>query len=223
MYILHTAVPAFGTRTASPFACKALSLMALSRLPFERRDVNPNAGPRKKIPYLTTPEGTVITDSHNIETHLRAHLPFGHTARDIAIRRISEEHLYFAQVHFRWSHHANEVRDAFFAAVPGLMRPLVFALVNRQVRGSLYGQGFGRRPTSEMLATVNDDLDALEHLLDARPFFGGDALSAADVSVHGLLEQLVPTTLEDPLIQAVRARHGLVALHRRVEDAIYGS
>jgi glutathione S-transferase len=224
-YLLNGAMPAWGAKSSSPFAMKAESLLRLAGVGFERVDVMPTKGPRKKVPFVVTPDGETIADSWNIRRHLEARegLRLAAAPCETALRRLVEESLYFAQMHFRWAHHRDEVRETFFGAVPWPARRLVFALVHRSVEAATWGQGFGRRPEAEMLEVVADDLDALEEALADRPYFGGDALSALDVSVHGILEQLVPVTLEDPLTEAVRARARLVAVHGRIDEAIYGA
>lgn len=221
---LHSAKSAFGVPCASPFATKAESFLRLSGVPYTREDVSPVTGPRKKIPYLTLLDGRVVSDSRNIEEYLRraGQLELAPCALDTLVRRLVEEHLYFAQVYYRWTHHPDRVRDELFAEVPPGLRHIVFAMVRRQVRRDLWGQGIGRRPEAEILALVEEDLSALECALDDRPFFGGDALSSADCAAHGLLDQLLACDLSDDLTRAVRQRERLVAYHRRVNDVVRG-
>ncbi|HJK99182.1 MAG TPA: SDR family oxidoreductase, partial [Polyangiaceae bacterium LLY-WYZ-14_1] len=140
---------------------------------------------------------------------------------DLLVRRLVEEHLYWIQVAFRWNHHPEAVRDAFFAPVPRAFRGLVFGLVRKQVRAALHAQGTGRRPEDEQLALAREDLTTLETVLGTRRFFGGDEPSVADASVHGLTSQLLATHLDDPLTQLAGTFSGLVAHHRRVEAAVY--
>lgn len=223
MYTLSSAKAAFGTRCASPFATKAETLLRLAGVAYTRRDVNPMTGPRKKVPYLLTPDGEVITDSWNIQRHLEHHegLVLAPLPLEVPLRRTIEEHLYFAQMHMRWTHHPAAVHRAFFGELPWPVSWLVFTLVRRQVRSALWGQGMGRRPEREILDLVALDLDAIEAALGDGPLLGGDRPSSVDVSLHGLLEQLVPCTLDDALVRAVRARPRLVALHRHMTALCY--
>ena len=221
-YVLHIAPPAFGVPNASPFATKAHSLLQLAGVPFTAAPANPTAGPRNKIPFLTCPDGRVIADTRNIRRHLEQHanLKLAASPSDTLVRRLVEDSLYWAVVYFRWQHHAAEIRDGFFAEVPSLLRPLVFGLVRRQVLRTLWGQGLGRRPEAEILDVVEEDLDALEHAMGDGPFLGGDAICEADLSVHGLLDQILPSVFDDPLTRAVRARPGLVDYHQRVDARV---
>jgi len=218
MYTLYAAVPAFGAQCASPFALKALSLLTLAGVDFTREDVNPITGPRKKLPYLRTPDGQVITDTWNIHRHLEAHagLELAPFPLDHLVRRTVEEHVYFAQVHFRWTHHGRAVREAFFADVPWPVRGVVYALARRSVRSALWGQGMGRRPDAEILDIVAEDLDAVVAALDGRATFGRGGLSMADICVHAMMDQLVPSIFDDPLIRLVRSYGPLVQHYRHV-------
>jgi len=221
--ILHSTPTALGVRNASPFCLKAETLLRLAGVAFEKRVSDPRSGPRQKLPYLELPDGSVIADSRNIQRHLeeRGLLRLVPGPDDLLVRRLVEDHLYWIQVAFRWNHHPEAVRDAFFAPVPRAFRGLVFGLVRKQVRAALHAQGTGRRPEDEQLALAREDLTTLETVLGTRRFFGGDEPSVADASVHGLTSQLLATHLDDPLTQLAGTFSGLVAHHRRVEAAVY--
>lgn len=222
---LYSAKPAFGVRCASPFATKAESMLRLSGVDYERVDVSPMTGPRKKLPYLQLEDGTVISDSRNIQRHLEEHhhLHLSSCAYDTATLRLVEEHLYWVQVYFRWTHHPDRVHDELFDDVPWPLRALVFAMVRRQVRRDLWGQGLGRRPESEILELAQEDLRALEQAIGDGRFLGGEELSAADCAAHGLLDQVLSADLDDAFAGCVRERPVFVRYHQRVNDAIWGA
>ncbi len=221
-YVLHVAPPAFGVPNASPFATKAESLLRLSGLRFESVPTNPTTGPRKKIPFLVCPDGEVIADTQNIYAYLvaQAGLDLPALPQHTPVRRLVEEHLYWVQVAFRWEHHPDQVRDQLFGEIPQPVRSLVFAWVRRQVRRDLWGQGLGRRPAAEILELVEQDLDALEVALGDRACFGGDRPCLTDLSVHGLMDQILPSTLDDGFAQAVRRRAPMAAHHQRVDRLV---
>lgn len=73
-----------------------------------------------------------------------------------------------------------------------------------------------------MLAIIEEDLDALEYALDGKAFFGGVSASSADIAAHALLDQLLPTSFDDPFATAIRRRATLASLHERVEHLVYG-
>lgn len=219
----HTAPAALGTRSASPFCLKVEALLRLAEVPFESVLSSPVQGPRKKLPWIVTADGRTIPDSRCILAHLRAEHGLTLPEGPIAARRLVEDHLYWSQVLFRWEHHAAEVREALFADVPAPVRPIVFAMVRRQVRRDLWGHGLSRRPMDEILELVDEDLEGLEEALGEGPYLGGDAISVTDLSAYGLLHQLLRAPWEDALTDRVRARVPLVALHDRVDEALFGA
>jgi glutathione S-transferase len=224
MYTLYSAQPAFGVRSASPYATQAESLLRLAGVPYERVDVLPTKGPRGKVPFLKRPDGRIVSDTRNIRAELVAHgLSLAPSRHETPVRRVIEDSLYWAQMHFRWAYHPDEVRAEFFGGVPAPLRGLVFGNVRRQVTRTLWLQGFGRRPEAEQLAIVGEDLDALEAALGTDPLLGGERLAAVDLSAHGLLGQILGARFDDPLTRAVRARPALVAYHRRVEELVWPS
>lgn len=221
--ILHSATPAFGARSGSPFATKAESLCRLAGAKFTRVDARPDQGPRGKLPFMTLTGGEVVSDSANILQHLEGQgFAISRSAHDVLVRRLVEEHLYFAILRFRWTYQLAAVEDAFFSELPWPLRPLVVRRVKKQVKAALHGQGIGRRPESETLKVVREDLEAVRGALGDHRYLGGESLSLADVSVHAILDQVINTSLDDPLITTVRGDDGLRHYHHRVDDAIYG-
>jgi len=223
-YVLHSVPAAFGVRNASPFSLKAETLLRMAGVDYERRDATPNQGPRRKLPFLTTPEGDTISDSRNILVHLQreARLSLPSAEHDVAVRRLAEEHLYWSITYFRWVHHTAEMQRALFGTVPGLFRGLVFGMVRRKVLRQLHAQGTGRRPETEILELALEDLEALDGLLEEAPFFGGDRIATADVVVHATTSQL-DGDLVDPLTEAFRDFPRLVAHQDRVERSVHTS
>ncbi len=221
-YILHSSPAAFGVRNASPFSLKAESLLRLAGVDYQRVDAQPVKGPRQKLPWLVTPDGETISDSRNILLHLQRaeglDLPLA--AHDVAVRRVAEEHLYFAAGYFRWTHHPDAVKRAFLGAVPAPLRGLVFGMVRRSVLKQFHAQGIGRRPESEILELAAEDLSALDGLLGEGPYYGGEELTVADVVVHAICSQL-DGDLVDPLTELYRTFPGLVAHQARVERRAY--
>jgi glutathione S-transferase len=203
--ILETAPPAFGIDSPSPFCLKAELLLEMSGLPHERRPSDPRKGPRGKIPFLHDGD-RVIPDSRLIQRHLEeAHgvdfdgaLTRAERARATAIRRLVEEHLYWAQVYFRWERHPDAVRRAFFGSLPGPLSHLVFAGVRRSVRGALRGHGLGRMTEAEVVLLATEDLTALATLVEG-PFVFGDRLTSIDATVAGLVVNLLAPELPGPL------------------------
>lgn len=221
--VLHSATPAFGARAGSPFATKAESLFVLAGVPYERLDTRPDLGPRGKLPFLTLPDGSTMSDSWNIQKWLEGRgLQLADSPVDTLVCRLIEEHLYFAILRFRWTYQLDAVETSFFGSIPWPIRPLVMRRVRAQVRATLHGQGIGRRPEDEVLKLVLEDLEALKNALGDAPHFGQGGLSIADVAAHGILNQVMNTKLDDPLIRQIKGDAKLSRYHDRVDAMIYG-
>src|SRR6478609_8917732 len=112
MITLHQFGPAFSLRTASPFGLKLEAYMKLAGIPYrvENFDGNPSKAPKGKIPFITDDDGRKLGDSaliiqHLIAKHgdkLDAHLTPAERAVGHALRRMTEEALYFAVLYSRW-------------------------------------------------------------------------------------------------------------------------
>ncbi len=222
MLKLHGTAPAFGVRNPSPYCLKAETLLKLSGVPYEKVADQPMNGPRKKVPFLERGD-EVIADSANIAKMLidegKLDLPEGPC--DALVLRTIEEHLAFFAVHFRFTYSPDELKAAYFAEVPAMLRSFVFNKVHKSVKSNLFAQGAGRRPEEEMLRLARADFAALTRLLDDKPFFAGTRPGVADASAHGLFTQFL-SDLSDPLSDLFQEHEALVRYHSRVERFVYG-
>lgn len=224
MLTLYTIAPAFGQASGSAFSIKAMYLLNMSGLPWQRENVaDPRKYPNGKLPALQTDEG-LIGDSDNIRAYLEAQgtdfdkgLSNEDKASSRAFIRMAEEHLYFHGMADRW---ANEevwphVRDLYFQMIPGLLRPFITRSIRRDVLKGLHGQGVGRFNEADRLARAEHDLTAIATRLATRDYLFGDEPSAADASVAPMLACLtaepVPTLMskrisDDPLLMGYMTR-----------------
>src|SRR6266700_6936043 len=95
-----------------------------------------------------------------------------------------EDNLYWAIVHTRWMDEANFARgpSTFFSGVPAPARPIVKAMVRRQVRNYLWSQGLGRHASVEILAIAAKDIESLAAILGEKPYLMGQKPSGGDAS-----------------------------------------
>lgn len=225
MLKLMTAPPAFGIDCPSPFCMKADVLLQMSGMAFVREASDPRMGPKKKLPVLHDGEA-IISDTFFIQRHLEeAHgarygrgLDEGRRARTQLLSSTLEEHLYWAQVRFRWDDHPIAVRDGLFGGVPAVVRPFVFNMVRKQVRQALWGQGLGRHRRDEVLALTEAPLRAVEHELGHDPFLGGEAPVPADGFLYGLITNILAPALPSPLADQVRGFPNLLAHSQRMAE-----
>src|SRR5215510_15781373 len=157
MITLYTFGPRFTLPDPSPFVTKAEVLLKMAGVPY-RTDTNGfNKAPKGKLPYIDD-DGERIADSTFIRWHLERKygidLDRGLSAEQRAIgwafEKMAEDQLYWTLVHARWVDDANFARGPkrFFRKVPAPARPVVVALIRRNVRGRLDAHGMGALPAT---------------------------------------------------------------------------
>ncbi len=196
MITLYTFGPAWGLPDPSPFVVKAAMLLKLSGLAFEQAPADVRKAPRGKLPYIRDGE-EIIADSTLIRFHLerRYHIDFGsgltEEQRGVAwaVEKMCEDHLYWLMVHARWIDPANFERGpaSFFNAVPALARPLVRALVRRQIRRALHAQGVGRYTGAERILLADRAFASISAILGQKPYLMGGNPCGADATVFSFV------------------------------------
>lgn len=187
--------PVFGLPSPSPFCLKLETWLRMAGVDYEARALKgPPKSETKKAPYLERADGSLLADSSIIIRTLadeRSIDPWqgvdgAERARGIAITRLVEESLYFALLHERWIPRGNRAiaRDAYFGAVPGMLRKTITNQIAKSVEKSCHGQGFGRLSAAEQRRKAIADLDALELLIGDDDHVLGPA-TPVDASVYG--------------------------------------
>lgn len=228
MITLHQFGPAFTLRTASPFGLKLEAFMRLAGIPYRVENFagNPSKAPKGKIPYITDDDGREMGDSALIIEHLvakhgdklDAHLTSAERAAGHALRRMTEEGLYFAILYSRWIDDAGfaVLAPVFFGTIPAPLRAVVGMLVRRNTRKTLQAQGTGRHTREQIYAMGSADLQALSDALGDKPFFLGDEPTSYDAAIYGTLHNLMQVPTGTPLTASARALPNLVAFCERV-------
>lgn len=215
MITLYGFGPAFGLPDPSPFVMKVEVLLRMAGLP-HRLDVGGlRKAPKGKLPYIDD-DGTIVADSTFIRWHIEKKYGFdfdrGLSAEQKAIawafEKLAEDHLYWAVLRDRWMDDANFAKGPrqFFATVPAPLRPLVIALVRRQVRGALRAQGFGRHSDHEIVALATRAIDSIADYLGDRPFFMGAQPTGIDATLFAFVGGTLCPHFDTPLRTAA-ARH----------------
>lgn len=222
--------PAFGLMNASPFCMKVEVFLRLAGLPYRCVDqALPMRMPKGKLPALRDGEA-LIPDSQTIIEYLQQRyasqlapaLRGPEPAADLPLRRMIEEHAYFALLWLRWIDDAGWALTAatFFGKMPTPLRAFVPALVRRKIGRDLAGQGMARHRKDEICARAAADLAALAAALGRRPHFGGAAPSALDATMYAYLANVLWVPLQSPLQAAVLALPALVAYAERMRERI---
>lgn len=196
MITLYGSGPHFGLPDPSPFVIKAEILLKLAKRPYETARMSFGKAPKGKIPYIGD-DGHILGDSTFIRFHLEtkygADLNGGYGARDLAtawaVEKMLEEHLYWVMVADRWMNDANFERGPkeFFLMAPAPIRPVVRAMVRRQVRKSLHAHGMGRHSVAEQAALAKSDIDAVSEIMGPNRYLLGERSCGADATVYAFL------------------------------------
>jgi len=218
MITLFGSGPNFGLPDASPFVTKAETLLRISKLPFEKALMSFSKAPKGKIPYIDD-DGEMLGDSTFIRWHLEKkyglNFDQGLTTEQRAIawafEKMAEDNLYWVSVHARWMDDANFKKGprVFFKAAPAAIRPLVVAMIRRQVRKSLHGQGMGRHSAKEIAALGSRSVDAIADYLAEKPFFMGTEPTGADATIFAFVISAMCPLFESPLQQAAASHDNL--------------
>jgi glutathione S-transferase len=225
---LHQFAPMFGLMNASPFCMKVEVFLRLAGLDYRCVDALPVRAPKGKLPVLRE-DGRELCDSEAIVAHLQAahgaRMPAALAApespRQLLLRRVFEEHLYFAALWFRWVEDEGARHTiGFFASLPVPVRGLVFGLVRRKMKRDLHGQGLGRHAPAAIAAKAAADLDAIAATLGEDPFFGGAEPGAIDACAYAFLANSIWAPVETPLKAHALAIPALVAYCERMEARI---
>ena len=174
---------------------------------------------------------TVVPDSEAIVAYLQsahgtrmpAAMAAPETPREHLLRRVIEESLYFAALHFRWVEDSGwAFTSQFFDGLPKPARGLVGGLVRRKMRRDLQGQGTGRHTREEIASKACADLDAIAAELGDRPFFGGDEPRAIDAVAYAFLANLLSVPVPSPMKDHAAAKPSLPAYVARMKARVGG-
>ena len=229
MLTLITYTPAFGQPSASPFCVKAMYLLNMAGVPWQRHDTNdPRKWPHAKLPAIQS-ETEMIGDSDNIRAYLEeqgADFDAGLTeiqrATSRAFIRMVEEHMYFHILLDRWADDVvwPSVRDTYFQTIPKWLRPLVTGRIRKFVLRGMESQGLGRLTAGERLDRIEPDLQAIAAHLWQGQFLFGDTPTAADASVAAMLGAMAGTPGGTALSRRMKEDLLLTRYVARVADAL---
>ena len=221
MVTLYGFGPAFGLPDLSPFVIKAELLLKLSGLPYRVEVGNLGKSPKHKLPYIDD-AGTIVPDSTLIRMHLEARhavdfdkgLSPAEKGTAWAIEKMLEDHVYWIVARERWLDDASFDRGPrryFDEKVPALIRPLVIAMVRRQVRSNLRGQGTGRFTPDETERITARAIDAAAGVLGDRDWLGGASPIGADATLLAFMTSLLCPHFDTPSRRYAERHANLVA------------
>jgi glutathione S-transferase len=215
MITLYTFGPAFGLPDPSPFVTKAELLLKMAGQPYRTDTGGFGKAPKGKLPYIED-DGVRVGDSTFIRWHLETKygidLDRGLSAEQRAVawafEKMVEDHLYWAVVDARWVDDANFRKGpaVFFQKVPAPMRPIVIALIRRQVRKSLHAHGMGRHSPDEIVRLAVRGVDSIADYLGSKPYFMGAEPTGVDATIFAFIAGVLCPHFDTP-IRAAAERH----------------
>jgi glutathione S-transferase len=230
MLTLYAFGPGFGLPDSSPFVTKAEVLLKMSGVPYRKDTTGFKKAPKGKLPYIDD-GGMLVADSTFIRMHLQRRYDIDFDAslspaeRGVAwaFEKMCEDHLYWAVVHARWM--IDENFDAgprrFFDDAPAPLRPLIVAMVRRQVRRTLWGHGLGRHSEEEIAQLAVRDLGAIADFLGEKPYLMGARPCGADATVFAFVAGCLPARFRTPIRIAAELQPNLVAYRDRMMAQYY--
>jgi glutathione S-transferase len=225
--------PPFGeTPSTSPFCIKVDCFLRMAGLPYVRRyQTIPRGAPKGKLPYIVDGQLKVADSAFIVEVlQLRHGLNLDHSldavtlAQAHAVRRMTEDSLYWALVHSRWLEERNwpTVKKSYFGSLPPVIRTVVAALGRHRMRGQLWGHGMGRHASDEIYALGKADIATLAELLGRKSFMMGEEPTLVDATVYAFLTGLAFVPVSSPLSDEVRAHTNLIDYADRMRGRYYG-
>lgn len=230
MITLHTFGPMFGLPDPSPFVTKADVLLKMSGLPFRTVIGNLRKAPKGKMPYIDD-DGVGIGDTTLIRLHLEKnygidfdqHLSPAEKGISWSVEKMLEDNLYWALLHARWVDDANFKRgpERFFDLAPALIRPVIVAMVRRQVRKNLRAHGLGRHTDAEIVMLANRSIDALAAILGDKPYLMGTKPCGADATALAFVASVLTTHFETPIRLYAEGHKNLASYRDRLMVEFY--
>ncbi len=221
----------WGLPNASPFCMKLETWFRMAGIPYVAKNVT---GPAKskggKMPYIERPDGSLMWDSSLIiETLTREHnvtLDEGLAKTDqtlgLLVQRLFEEDLYFFIIYDRWIDESGWklTSEAYFGALPLLLRALVVPMVRRQVISAARGQGISRLPPTYRDRKGIAAISAIADVLGEKQYFLGRP-SSIDAVAYGFLANLLWSPVRSAVSDSVRNHVNLVSFCNRMKETYW--
>jgi glutathione S-transferase len=230
MITLFAFGPAFGLPDPSPFVIKTQMLLRMAGVPYRTDTGGFRKAPKGKLPYIED-DGELVADSTFIRWHIErkygVDFDRGLDARERAMawafERMAEEHLYWALVDARWMDDENFARGPahFFDTAPAPLRPFIRAMVRREVRRTLHGQGTGRHTKAEIAALGERSIAAMAGFLADRSCFMSEEPTGVDATMFAFAAGLLCPLFSTPLHEEAMRHDNLKRYVQRMAARYY--
>ena len=202
----------------------------MAELKYDIREVtDPRKSPKGKLPYIRDNDTTVADSSIAIDylnktygINMDSHLSLADRAVARAFEKMLEEHLYWALIYNRWvDENWNKVRDVCFSTLPALIRSIVPALAQKNMKDALDGNGIGRHSRDEIYEMANKDLKAITDFLADKPYLMGDKPSSVDATLFAFLCNIIDVPLRSPMKDYAYKSSKLMCYNQRMGQQLF--
>lgn len=219
----------FGMPDMSPFVMKLETYLRLSNVEYEVICGDVRKAPKGKFPCLIIEDKTIPDSQFAIEA-LKAkfgdRLNEGLSEKQLANHHMArlglENHTYFMAVAYRWLREENApiMQREIFGKM-GFTGKIIFKLVQRDMRRTIYGQGILRHSWDEIDLMIKKDIEALETLIGSNDYFGGDQPCEIDAATFGFISNMIVPEMDTPFLTLGRKSERLVAYHNRISARLF--
>ena len=202
MITVYGYVPAWGLPCISPFVTKVVNYMTMAGIPHEVKPQDLGTlgtdSPTAKLPYIID-DGVQVNDSTRIIQYLKDkygdklddHLSEVDKAVGLAFQRMVEEYTYWSGIiEPRWP-----TVEKFKIYVPYIVGGPELEELPQEVQDALLAfrekihdqhlkQGMGLRSHEDVVACLQEDMDALSTFLGDKAFFMGDEPTSFDATIY---------------------------------------
>jgi glutathione S-transferase len=193
----------WGIPSPSPFCMKLETYLRMANIEYESYSIlDPLAAPqnrmapKSKIPFVEI-DKQLIGDSDFIIELLKKkfgdaidnELSRSEKAMGLTIKRMFEDHYFWAMVYSRWFDEAvwAVTSKDFFGGLSWPLQKIIPILRKKRMGKVLYHQGIGRNTQKEIYDPAKKDLDAFVEILADKAFVFGDQPTTIDAVAHGFL------------------------------------
>ena len=208
------------------FCVKVQTYLRMVELPYWVCSVSPRKAPKGKVPFIED-GGEVVSDSETIVKYLKRtygdsldeSLTSAERASAHTMRRMLEEHTYFAALWFRWGEERSWPHmRVYFHDLLGAKAPLLSWMARRSMLRQLWEQGIARHDSDEILARGKADMDVVSTELGSKPYLLGDQPTSVDASAYGVLTAILDAPWDSPEAEHLRSLSNVSAYLERLRE-----
>ena len=193
-----------GLKQLSPFVVKVEMALLYLGLEYEVEQLGPlkirSMSPTGKVPWIRMGKST-LSESDSIIAFLNSKQDadlFDHVTNDkrvlgLALKRLTEDHLYWLMVWARWISDASRLAlvESFLDKYPKPIIKLASPFAKRRISALCKTQGIGLMSDDEREREAMIDFNALSAQLKKMPFLLGSDMTVYDFSVAAVLSSIL--------------------------------